>query len=187
MSKNFKSYLFQIILWLAYYGLEFYVEILNHIFTKTSIIRYFLGVTLIYISVNVLSKKGRFKLYGQVFAILIGFILISFFLKYETFNLFQKFSNPPIKVQFFYIIDNFARLFGIAFIYSLYLKLLEKQGQAICTENQLFAMETNYLNSKIDSHFFLNSLNIFYARYLKNNSRAVKKIIQLSNFVKQNQ
>lgn len=84
------------------------------------------------------------------------------------------------------IIDSFAKIFFLAFILSIFRGIKNKLTIAISIENQKFDIETNYLNSKIDNHFFLNSINIFYSHFVINKPVTANKLIRLSDFVKKN-
>jgi hypothetical protein len=181
--KNSK-FISHVLFWLIYYGIEFLIEKYSNIFTKTSILRYFLGVIIFYIMINIFKKSNVILKINLIIYVFFWFLMASLILKYETINLFQNFTNPPISVQILYVIDSFVHLFFLAFIYITYKSLIHKHRDAIETENLLFEIETNYLNSKIDVHFFFNSINIFYAHFIKNESNDGQKLIKLSNFVK---
>ncbi len=172
--------------WLIYYSIELVIEVHSNIFTKTSIIRYFLGLSLFYVFLKIFKISRVLNKIYLFSAFFLLFLLMSLCIKYETINFFQNFTNPPLSVQILYIIDNYAHLFFIAFIFDSYYKLGVKHQESIAIENQLYEIETNYLNSKIDSHFFLNSINIFYSHFLRKESEVANKLIRLSNFVKKN-
>lgn len=172
--------------WFIYYAIEFTIEMYSGIFTKTSIIRYLLGILLFYVLMKIFKKEGFFLRISLFSFIFFAFILISLFIKYETINLFQNFTEPTISVQILYIIDNFFHLFFIAFIYNIYKNLGKNLEKSIAIENQLLELETSYLNSKIDTHFFFNSVNVFFSQFLGKQSKSAIKLIQLSKFVKKN-
>ncbi len=181
-----RNVLLQFLFWAIYFGLEYLIEIHYNIFSKTSIIRYFSGIMLFYFLEKILKKESQFTKFCLIIMGFGGYLLMMLCLKYETINLLQKFSSPPISVQALYIIDSFARIFFLAWIYSIYLKLNKKFEQEYSIENQLFEIQTSYLNSKIDTHFFLNSINIFYAYFLKNETDTANKILRISAFFKKN-
>lgn len=185
-SKNISRIYSHALFWSIYYGIEFCLEINDKIYTKTSIIRYFLGIILFYSILKILRKDGFLKKNGQLILSFLLFLLVSLIIKYGALNLFQKFTNPPITTQILYVIDNFAHVFLLAFIYNIYQKLKENHLKSIEIENQLFDLETKYLNSKVDTHFFMNSINLFYVHFLKNESETAQKLIKLSDFVKKN-
>lgn len=185
-NNNISRIKSHILFWCIYYGIEFGLEINDKIYTKTSIIRYFLGILLFYIILKILEKDGFLKKIGLFVICFLVFLLVSLIIKYSTLNLFQNFIDPPITTQILYIIDNFAHVFLLAFIYNIYQKLTENHLKSIEIENQLFDLETKYLNSKVDTHFFMNSINLFYVHFLKNESETAQKLIKLSDFVKKN-
>ena len=177
---------FHFLFWIIYYGIEFYIEFYNKIFTETSVLRYTLGIILFYFLLEILKKSDIFFKIGFILLTFLAFLLLSLLLKYQTFNLFQTFIDPPISVQILYIIDNFAHLFFIAYILNIYQSLLKSHSEAVLIENQLFEIETFYLNSKIDTHFFMNTINLFYSQSLINEPVSALKLLKLADFVKKN-
>lgn len=177
--------IYHFLFWLVFYGIDYGLEQYQQLYSSTSIIRYLLGIILFYNLVNILKNSGLGKKTLFIVLSFMLFLLLSLLLKFETFSLAKEIGNQAFSTQILYIVDNFVHLFVLAYLYYLLKNLKEKQRQAIMLENQLHQLETEYLNSKIDSHFFLNSINFFYAYFLEKDEKLAKKLIKITDFVRE--
>lgn len=184
-TKNMTGIIYHFLFWLVFYGIDYGLEQYQQLYSSTSIIRYLLGIILFYNLVNILKNSGLGKKTLFIVLSFMLFLLLSLLLKFETFSLAKEIGNQAFSTQILYIVDNFVHLFVLAYLYYLLKNLKEKQRQAIMLENQLHQLETEYLNSKIDSHFFLNSINFFYAYFLEKDEKLAKKLIKITDFVRE--
>ena len=174
------------IFWIIYFSIEFILELIAKTFTNNTIYIYALAISFFYILFKIL--KSNIKYYFKILSftlIFFFFIYFSLVLKFETFYLFSVQKSILIK-QLFYIIDKYVSLLLLAYIYSLYFKLKRTFENKLKLENELFDIEINYLDSRLDTHFFYNTVNLFYLRFLQENSPISDEIEKISSFAKDN-
>lgn len=179
--ENFgRRYYSHFLFWLCFYSIDLYLENHNGIYEASSIPRYFLGIALFYILLKLFTIKNL----TVKIAIFILFLLISLILKYQTINLSQAFSKPTLNTQILFIIDNFIHLVALAWLYILLQNLRKKHQQEIALEQHMNKLEIEYLDEKIDGHFFNNTITIFYSYFFKHDKGMADRIIKITDFVK---
>lgn len=174
------------IFWIIYFSIEFTLELTAKTFTDNTIYIYALAILFFYILFKIL--KSNIKYYFKILSFILIFFIFIYFslaLKFETTYLFSV-PKPILIRQLFYIIDKYVSLLLLAYIYSLYFKLKRMFENKLKLENELFNIEINYLDSRLDTHFFYNTVNLFYLRFLQENSPISDEIEKISSFAKDN-